>query len=329
MAKELLALPSTELTVDIHCVTTWTKLGTRWKGVSFDQLMRAVGREPPAPYVMAFCDGGYTTNLPVADLRGDRAIVAYEYDGAPLTPEHGFPARLLVPHLYFWKSAKWVRGLRFIPVDRPGFWETTATTSTETPGESNGLTVTKVMDVDTAKLVPTLPRMPWREVAIVEVVTETERVRSLVLRVPNWPGHVAGQHVDVRLTAEDGYRAERSYSIASPPERAEVVLTIERVEDGEVSPYLVGEARPGDHFELRGPIGSTSPGVLRFQVRYSSWPAARASCRSWRCSGTALSIAIACPRASFSRHARWTRSSIAGSSRVSSSTTLASRLFTP
>src|SRR6185312_1973629 len=132
----------------------------------------------------------------------------------------------------------------------------TATTCTETPGESNGMTATEVMDVATAKLVPTLPRIPWREVEILEIVTETERVRSLVLRVPDWPGHVAGQHVDVRLTAEDGYRAERSYSIASPPERAEVVLTIERVEDGEVSPYLAGEARPGDRFELRGPIGS-------------------------------------------------------------------------
>jgi ferredoxin-NADP reductase len=118
------------------------------------------------------------------------------------------------------------------------------------------MTATEVMDVATAKLVPTLPRIPWREVEILEIVTETERVRSLVLRVPDWPGHVAGQHVDVRLTAEDGYRAERSYSIASPPERAEVVLTIERVEDGEVSPYLAGEARPGDRFELRGPIGS-------------------------------------------------------------------------
>jgi DMSO/TMAO reductase YedYZ molybdopterin-dependent catalytic subunit len=122
--EELLALPTTELTVDIHCVTKWSKLGTRWKGVSFDQLLRAASREPPTPYVMAFCDGGYTTNLPVADLRGDRAIIAYEYDGAPLHPEHGFPARLLVPHLYFWKSAKWVRGLRFMPANSPGFWET-------------------------------------------------------------------------------------------------------------------------------------------------------------------------------------------------------------
>lgn len=120
---ELLALPATELTVDIHCVTKWSKLGTRWKGVSFDALLGAAGIEPPAPYVMAFCDGGYTTNLPVADLRGDKALIAYGYDGAPLVAEHGGPARLLVPHLYFWKSAKWVRGLRFMDDNRPGFWE--------------------------------------------------------------------------------------------------------------------------------------------------------------------------------------------------------------
>jgi DMSO/TMAO reductase YedYZ molybdopterin-dependent catalytic subunit len=122
--RELLALPATEVTVDIHCVTKWSKLGTRWKGVSFDDLLAAAGlAEPPAPYVMAFSDGGYTTNLPVADLRGGRGLVAYEFDGQPLDPEHGGPARLLVPHLYFWKSAKWVRGLRFMETDQPGFWE--------------------------------------------------------------------------------------------------------------------------------------------------------------------------------------------------------------
>ena len=120
---ELGALPASELVVDIHCVTKWSKLDTRWKGVSFDALLQAAGLEPPAPYVMAFCDGGYTTNLSVADLRGDKALVAYEYDGAPLGAEHGGPARLLVPHLYFWKSAKWVRGLRFMQTDQPGFWE--------------------------------------------------------------------------------------------------------------------------------------------------------------------------------------------------------------
>jgi ferredoxin-NADP reductase len=99
-------------------------------------------------------------------------------------------------------------------------------------------------------------RLPWREAKIVDVVAETPEVRSLVLRVAGWPGHVAGQHVDVRLTAEDGYQAERSYSIASSPKRDELVLTVERIEDGEVSPYLTGEARCGDRFELRGPIGA-------------------------------------------------------------------------
>jgi DMSO/TMAO reductase YedYZ molybdopterin-dependent catalytic subunit len=120
---ELLRLPATEVTVDIHCVTKWSKLGTRWKGVSFDDLLLAAGRPPPAPFVMAFCDGGYTTNLAVADLEAGKAMVATEYDGHALAPEHGGPARLLVPHLYFWKSAKWVRGLRFMERDAPGFWE--------------------------------------------------------------------------------------------------------------------------------------------------------------------------------------------------------------
>lgn len=98
-------------------------------------------------------------------------------------------------------------------------------------------------------------RIIWRVVDILDVVPESARARSLVLRVHDWPSHLAGQHVDVRLTAEDGYQAQRSYSIASPPEQAEVVLTVERLDDGEVSPYLTAEARPGDHFELRGPIG--------------------------------------------------------------------------
>jgi ferredoxin-NADP reductase len=98
-------------------------------------------------------------------------------------------------------------------------------------------------------------RISWRVVDVLDVVPASAHARSLVLRVPGWPGHLAGQHVDVRLTAEDGYQAQRSYSIASPPEQAEVVLTVERVEDGEVSPYLTAVARRGDHFELRGPIG--------------------------------------------------------------------------
>jgi DMSO/TMAO reductase YedYZ molybdopterin-dependent catalytic subunit len=121
--EELLALPRTTVTVDIHCVTKWSKLDTAWEGVSIDTLLAAAQLEPPTAYVTAQCDGGYTTNIPFADLRDGKAMVAFRYGGADLTPEHGGPARLLVPHLYFWKSAKWVRRLRFTDSDKPGFWE--------------------------------------------------------------------------------------------------------------------------------------------------------------------------------------------------------------
>ncbi|MGH3254721.1 MAG: sulfite oxidase-like oxidoreductase [Streptosporangiaceae bacterium] len=118
---EFQALPAETVTVDIHCVTRWSKLDTAWTGVSLDVLLEGV--EHDAAYVLAVCDGGYTTNLPVADLTGGQAWVAFNYDGRPLIPEHGGPARLLVPHLYFWKSAKWVRSLRLRDRDEPGFWE--------------------------------------------------------------------------------------------------------------------------------------------------------------------------------------------------------------
>ena len=119
--QELLALPSEDVTVDIHCVTKWSKLGTRWRGVSIDTLLADV--ESSADYVMAHSYGGYTTNLPLEDLTDGQAWIAYRFDGEDLAPEHGGPARLLVPHLYFWKSAKWVNGLEMMPEDSPGFWE--------------------------------------------------------------------------------------------------------------------------------------------------------------------------------------------------------------
>jgi DMSO/TMAO reductase YedYZ molybdopterin-dependent catalytic subunit len=118
---EFVKLPSQTFTVDIHCVTKWSKLDTSWTGVSVDTLLQDVATD--AGYVSAWCDGGYTTNLPLDDLTGGRAWVVYEYGAQPLEPEHGGPARLLVPHLYFWKSAKWVRGLTITLQDEPGFWE--------------------------------------------------------------------------------------------------------------------------------------------------------------------------------------------------------------
>jgi DMSO/TMAO reductase YedYZ molybdopterin-dependent catalytic subunit len=119
-------LPMETVKTDIHCVTKWSKLDTVWEGVSLDALFAdATARAgiELAPYVLAVCEGGYTTNLPLADVMGGKAWVALRYDGQPLPPEHGGPARLLVPHLYFWKSAKWVRQLRVMEHDQPGFWE--------------------------------------------------------------------------------------------------------------------------------------------------------------------------------------------------------------
>jgi len=118
---EFNALPQETVTVDIHCVTKWTKLDTIWTGVSLDTILERVS--PKAAYVTAWSEGGYTTNLPLADLRFGKAWVVHTFDGQPLERQHGGPARLLVPHLYFWKSAKWVRGLRFTAEDEPGFWE--------------------------------------------------------------------------------------------------------------------------------------------------------------------------------------------------------------
>ena len=120
--EEFRALPSETVRCDVHCVTKWSKLDTIWEGISVDTLLDEV--EHDAAYVLAFCDGGYTTNLPLEDVTGGKVWVAFGYDGQPLDPEHGGPARLLVPHLYFWKSAKWVRGLRLMAEDEPGFWET-------------------------------------------------------------------------------------------------------------------------------------------------------------------------------------------------------------
>ena len=119
--QEFRALPVETVTVDIHCVTKWSKLDTVWEGVTVDTLLEGV--QTDGAWVTAFSDGGYTTNLPMADLVGGKAWVAFAFGGEPLAPEHGGPARLLVPHLYFWKSAKWVRGLNVMTHDLPGFWE--------------------------------------------------------------------------------------------------------------------------------------------------------------------------------------------------------------
>jgi DMSO/TMAO reductase YedYZ molybdopterin-dependent catalytic subunit len=121
--EEFRQLPRRQFTVDISCVTKWTKLDMHWTGVSVDTLLEHVELLPEARFAIAFADPDYTTNLPLPDILNGQAFVADEYEGQPLPPEHGGPARLVVPARYFWKSAKWVRGLEFTAEDRPGFWE--------------------------------------------------------------------------------------------------------------------------------------------------------------------------------------------------------------
>lgn len=121
--EELMKLPQRTMKVDIHCVTRWSKPDTTWEGVLFRDVLELLKVKPAAKHVMIHADHDYETNVPLEDLLGDQILLAHSYDGKPLTPKHGWPLRLVVPHLYFWKSAKWIRGFELMQEDRPGFWE--------------------------------------------------------------------------------------------------------------------------------------------------------------------------------------------------------------
>ncbi|KXK21480.1 MAG: molybdopterin binding oxidoreductase [Chloroflexi bacterium OLB15] len=121
--QEFQALPAVKIATDIHCVTRWSKFDTEWEGILFRDFVKLFGVKPEAKYVIAHCDGDYTTNTPLNIMYDDDVLLAYKFNGQYLAPEHGFPVRTLVPKRYFWKSAKWLRALEFSPVDKPGFWE--------------------------------------------------------------------------------------------------------------------------------------------------------------------------------------------------------------
>jgi DMSO/TMAO reductase YedYZ molybdopterin-dependent catalytic subunit len=120
---ELRTLPTVEETFDIHCVTKWSKFDTRWTGVRLTTLIALAGVRSSATHLVQHAEFGYTTNLPLDAVQRDDVLVAWAFDGEPLEPEHGYPVRLVLPHRYFWKSAKWLRGLELVDADRPGFWE--------------------------------------------------------------------------------------------------------------------------------------------------------------------------------------------------------------
>src|SRR5271168_1004463 len=242
------ALPFETIPCDIHCVTKWSKLGTSFGGVSVDTLL--ADAELLGAYAMAWSYGGYTTNLAIDDLIGGKAWVVTEHDGEPLPREHGGPARLLVPHLYFWKSAKWVTGLRVMDHDEPGFWEMNGYHN-----RGGSVEGTALLD----GLTPVEQRVPgrWQIGTVTHIKRETPRVKSFRIALPMWMPHLPGQHYDVRLTAPDGYRAQRSYSVASSPlDEGQIELTIDRLEDGEVSPYFDDIVIEGDQVEVRGPFAS-------------------------------------------------------------------------
>ena len=121
--EELTALPTREITIDIHCVTRWSRFDTSFKGVHWSELAKLVSPKPSARYVVAHAEQDFTANVPLAALEDEEALLAYEADGEPLTPEHGWPLRLVIPKRYFWKSAKWLRGIELLDHDEPGFWE--------------------------------------------------------------------------------------------------------------------------------------------------------------------------------------------------------------
>jgi DMSO/TMAO reductase YedYZ molybdopterin-dependent catalytic subunit len=121
--KEFNALPKIQRTSDFHCVTRWSRFDNRWDGVAFQELLARVNPKPEAAYVLVHAEQGFTANVPLADLDGPEVLLATHHDGEPLTAEHGYPLRLIVPHLYAWKSVKWLRGLEFLDHDAPGFWE--------------------------------------------------------------------------------------------------------------------------------------------------------------------------------------------------------------
>jgi Oxidoreductase FAD-binding domain len=232
--EEFRALPAEEVAVEIHCVTKWSKLGTRGEGVSLDTLLEGI--DTAAEFAVALSGGGYATNLPLADLLDGRRWVAFGFEGRIASPS-------TVARRGCWSRACTSGGA---PSGCGACGS--ATRTSRASGRASATTTTAIRGVSSAP--GRLTTVRW----LVATVAETAWAVTLRLDVPDWLGHRPGQHVDVRLTAEDGYSAQRSYSIASPPAADRLELTVERIDDGEVSPYLTSVA-VSDQIEVRGPIG--------------------------------------------------------------------------
>ena len=307
---ELTSLPSESVTVDIHCVTKWSKLDTIWAGVSVDTLLDGV--ETSAEYVPPSATAG-TRQPPTRRRHRQQGLGRVRVRRRATRPGTRRPRAASCAASLFLEEREVGARARLDTRRRAGLL--------------GGLWLSQLRR--SMARTALLRRLNWQLATVIELVDETARVRSIVVEPAAWPGHLAGQHVDVRLTAEDGYQAQRSYSIASAPEDGYLVLTVERLEDGEVSAYLVDELRPGDELELRGPVGGYF--VWEESPRRSA-PARRRwlGCRPADapcCATTARSRAWF-PCACCTRPARSTRSSTTKSScasRPSTRSTFASR----
>ena len=202
---EIHELPGSTYVGDIHCVTTWSKFDVAFRGVSVDDLLAAAGLLPEARFVMAHSSTGYTTNLPLEDVTDGKAWIAWEVDGRPLPRQHGGPARLLVPHLYFWKSAKWVSRLELMAEDQPASGSRTATTTAATRGASSATRATRERAIDDVQPATTA----WTTGRIIEKELPTPNTVRLRMHVEDRQRHRPGQHYLIRLRAPDDYTAQR------------------------------------------------------------------------------------------------------------------------
>ena len=256
--EELMALPSEDITVDIHCVTRWTKLGTQWRGVAIDTFFQDI--DTNYEFAMVHSYGGYTTNLPLQELVGGKAWIVYEYDGSPLARRARRPGQAPgAASLLLEVREVGERHHDAAPRRARVLGEASAITTTETRGAKNGTPVTDAGSTedpaDSLAGAAPAPRNRWRKATLIGLHSQSRHSRTLALRVPGWPGHLPGQHVDVRLTAADGYSAQRSYSLAEPATPNRAAITVDLLPHGEVSPYLVETMEIGDELDVRGPIG--------------------------------------------------------------------------
>ncbi len=239
---------------DIHCVTTWSKLDTSFTGISLDTLLGIAQPLPEATYVVEESTTRYRTNLPLADVTGGKAWVVWEHEGKPLAREHGGPVRMIVPHLYFWKPAKWISKNPPARPRRARFLGTQRLSRSRRPvaraALRRGLSPEMAETGNDRRLAAV-----WRDARVVEVRHHHDLAVILRLDVPDRVVHRPGQHYVLWLRAEDGYTASRSYSAVSAPSEEFVELYVERVPDGEVSGFLAEVVEPGDELECRGPIG--------------------------------------------------------------------------